>query len=77
MKSADFVKYQNVLYCDNIHSACKNADLIVIHTEWDEFKSLDFNKIVGNKKFKIYDMRNLYQPNKMRKLGITYYSIGR
>ena len=60
-----------------IHSACKNADLIVIHTEWDEFKSLDFNKIVGNKKFKIYDMRNLYQPSKMRKLGITYYSIGR
>jgi UDPglucose 6-dehydrogenase len=51
--------------------------LIIIHTEWDEFKTVDLQKISKNKKLKIYDMRNLYSPKKMKSLGISYYSIGR
>ena len=51
-------------------------DLIVIHTEWDEFRSLNFNK-VKSKKIKIFDMRNLYQPNSFSNKKIDYYSIGR
>ena len=51
-------------------------DLIVIHTEWDEFRSLNFNK-VKSKKIKIFDMRNLYQPNSFSNKKIVYYSIGR
>ena len=50
---------------------------MIIHTEWDEFKTIDFKKISRNKKFKIYDMRNLYSPEKIKKLGFSYYSIGR
>jgi len=53
------------------------ADLIIIHTEWDEFKSIDFKKICKNKNLKIYDMRNLYSLKKMRSSGLSYYSIGR
>jgi len=53
------------------------SDLIIIHTEWNEFKSLDFKKIIKNKKVTIFDMRNLYSPEKMVKRNIKYYSVGR
>ena len=70
-------KLKNVRYFSNVKSTCNEADLIVIHTEWDEFKTIDFKKITKNKSVKIYDMRNLYSPSKMKKQGINYYSIGR
>ena len=54
-----------------------NNDLIVIHTEWDEFRSLNFKKIKGRKKVKIFDMRNLYQPEYFLNKKVSYYSIGR
>ena len=73
----EFFKFKNVFYCESSLEACKYADLIIIHTEWDEFKSIDFKKISKKKNFKIYDMRNLYSPDKMKKLGFLYYSIGR
>ena len=73
----EFSKFKNIDYCSNIKEACKNSDLLVIHTEWNEFKQLNFKNIVKNKKFKIYDMRNLYSPNKMKKNKIDYFCIGR
>jgi UDPglucose 6-dehydrogenase len=54
-----------------------NADLIIIHTEWNEFKTLNFKKLLKNKKVIIYDMRNLYLANKMNKQNIKYFSVGR
>ena len=50
------------------------ADLIIINTEWDEFKSIDFKKIVKKSNFKIYDMRNLYNPEQMRKKNQIFFS---
>jgi len=73
----EFSKLKKVFYCEDIKFACKNADLIIIHTEWEEFKALDFKKLSKNKKFKIYDMRNLYSPTLMKKKGFNYFSIGR
>ena len=73
----EFSKLKNVSFCKDVNVTCINADLVIIHTEWDEFKTIDFKKISRNKKFKIYDMRNLYSPEKMKKLGFSYYSIGR
>ncbi len=73
----EFEKLKNVTFADSLNEACSNTDLIVIHTEWDEFKSIDFKKISRSKKFKVYDMRNLYSSEKMKKLGFSYYSIGR
>ena len=60
-----------------MREACRDVDLIIIHTEWDEFKSIDFKKISKNRKLKIYDMRNLYSAEKMKNSGLSYYSIGR
>ena len=72
-------KQKNVNYFNDLYSSTKNVDLIVIHTEWDEFKNLNFSKIKNNrKKIIIYDLRNLYDNNYFNnKNNIIYYSIGR
>ncbi len=72
----DFDK-KKVAYFNNVKDACKNSDLLIIHTEWNEFKQLNFKKLNSKKKLKIYDLRNLYSPSKMRNKNIEYYSIGR
>ena len=76
-KKKEFSKLKNVEFCRNIEDLCRNVDLVIIHTEWEEFKVLDFKKLSKKKKFKIYDMRNLYSPDVMKKNGFSYYSIGR
>ena len=73
----EFSKLKNVSYCNDVEEACKNVDLVIIHTEWEEFKVLDFKKLSRKNKFKIYDMRNLYSTELMKKKGFNYYSIGR
>ena len=73
----EFIKLKNCKFYREIKQACKNADLIILHTEWDEFKSLDFTKLVGNKNFFLYDLRNLYNPKEMKRKKINYLSIGR
>jgi len=76
-KKSDFINYNNVKFCKNIESACYKTDLIVIHTEWNEFKFLNFKRLVKKSNFKIYDMRNIYSPNEMKKKKINYFGIGR
>ena len=76
-KKNEFSRFKNVSFCNNINSACNNADLVIIHTEWEEFKALDFKKLSKKKKFKIFDIRNLYSVKDMKKKGFNYYSIGR
>jgi UDPglucose 6-dehydrogenase len=73
----EFKNLKNCKFSNNIKSIYKKADLIVLHTEWDEFKNLDFKKLSKSKKTKIYDLRNLYDFAEMRKKKIKYYSIGR
>ncbi len=68
---------KKVSHFNNIKDACKNCDLLIIHTEWNEFKQLNFNRLNNKKKLKIYDLRNLYSPTKMKNKNIEYYSIGR
>ena len=73
----EFSKLKNLSFYNNVNAACKNVDLVIIHTEWEEFKALDFKKLYRKKKLKIYDMRNLYSVELMKKKGFNYYSIGR
>jgi len=72
----NFKKLKNVKFSNNISSAIKDSDLIIIHTEWNEFKSINFRKLVKNKKFTIFDMRNIYSPTKMKELKIKYFGVG-
>ena len=73
----EFEKYKNVQYIKSADKCVADADLIIIHTEWNDFKSLNFKKLLKNKKTIIYDMRNLYSPTKMKKQNIKYFSVGR
>ncbi len=73
----EFKSYKNVSFARSISRCLEKTDLVIIHTEWNDFKSLDFLKLIKNKKIKIYDMRNLYVPSKMTNKNVKYYSVGR
>tara|TARA_Y100000748_G_scaffold235422_1_gene199439 strand:- start:259 stop:1545 length:1287 start_codon:yes stop_codon:yes gene_type:complete len=70
-------KIKNVKFCKSISSACLKSDLIILHTEWNDYKQLNFKKLVNKNNFKIYDLRNLYSPKKMQRNKINYFGIGR
>ena len=73
----EFKNLKNVKYCKSISIACLKSDLIILHTEWNDFKLLNFKKLIKKTKFKIFDMRNIYSPSKMKNLKINYYGVGR
>ena len=73
----DFDKFKNVSFSENIKSACIDADMIIIHTEWNDFKALNFKKLSRKKNVIVYDMRNILSPDKMKKDKINYFGIGR
>jgi len=73
----DFKKFKKVTFSKNIKSAIYNSDLVIIHTEWNDFKSINFKSLIKKKNFIIYDMRNIYSASKMKKAKIKYFGIGR
>ena len=73
----EFEKIKNVSFINNIKKSLIGSDLVIIHTEWNDFKSLNFKQIIKGKKFIIYDMRNIYSPSKIKLQGFKYFSIGR
>ena len=73
----EFKKLKNVEFSNSINESIKGSDIVIIHTEWNDFKSINFKKFSKNKKLIIYDMRNIYSPYKIKKLGFKYFGIGR
>ena len=73
----EFKKIKNVSYVNSIKKSLEGADLVIIHTEWNDFKSINFKNIAKGKKFIIYDMRNIYAPTKIKNQGFRYFSVGR
>ncbi len=70
--------HKNITYHENMYSALENADSLLLVTEWPQFRRPDFEKIKNNmKKLVIFDGRNQYDPNTMKKMGFEYISIGR
>ena len=70
--------YKNFNYFDSANDACKNSDAIIIGTEWNEFRALNFEdikNIVKNKK--IFDLRNIYSQIELNKMGFEYYGTGK
>ena len=64
-------------YRNSIKESIENSDLVIIHTEWNDFKSINFKNLVKGKKFIIYDMRNIYSSSKIKAQGFKYFSVGR
>ena len=73
----EFNKLKNVSFSHSIHDSVKNVDLVILHTEWNDFKSINFKKLHPSKNLKIYDMRNIYSPLKVKSQGFKYFGIGR
>jgi UDPglucose 6-dehydrogenase len=64
--------------CDSVEAALAGSDALAIVTEWQEFRSPDFDAIKSTLKHPvIFDGRNLYDPALMARLGLTYYGMGR
>ena len=68
----------DLVLCRNTTETLQGADALVIVTEWQEFRSPDFDRIRKSLRAPvIVDGRNLYEPSLMKRLGFTYYAIGR
>ncbi len=73
-----FKNEKHLSFADTQNEALKNADALIIVTEWTEFRSPDFTLIKSSLKSPmIFDGRNLYDPKVVRALGFNYYPIGR
>ena len=73
-----FKDEKHLTFADTQDEALKNADALIIVTEWTEFRSPDFALIKSSLKSPmIFDGRNLYDPKAVRALGFNYYPIGR
>ena len=73
----EFSKLKNVTYKTTIKEAVLGSDLVIIHTEWNDFKSINFKNLVKGKKFIIFDMRNIYSSSKITGQGFRYFSVGK
>ena len=70
--SNDKIRYENSTY-----DCCRDAEIIIILTEWNEFQNIDWHQVNPAKDKIIIDFRNLYNPASMRDKGFKYHSVGR
>ncbi|MCH8080687.1 MAG: UDP-glucose/GDP-mannose dehydrogenase family protein, partial [Proteobacteria bacterium] len=69
---------EGITYVDDPYHAINEADAVVILTEWNVFRGMDLDKIKKSMKDnKFIDLRNIYEPDDMKKLGFDYHCIGR
>jgi UDPglucose 6-dehydrogenase len=69
---------KKIYYAKNAYDAAKDADCTILLTEWREFKLLNMERLRDAMKTPIFfDGRNLYSPDRMKKMGFKYYGIGR
>ena len=70
-------EFKKVKWFRNVFGAIRTSDLLVIHTEWNEYRGLDMNKIKkALKKPVIFDLRNIFNKYDVKKFGLKYYGIG-
>ena len=65
-------------YCDGPYSCAENADALVVVTEWEQFRALDFDRLKQvMARPVLIDLRNVYRPEELERFGFIYHSIGR
>ena len=69
---------KNIEYCKDPYEVAKGGDILLVLTEWNEFRQIDMGEIAKSMSNKfIIDARNIYVPEKLKKLGFTYQGVGR
>jgi UDPglucose 6-dehydrogenase len=67
-----------IRYFDDPYEACRGADAVVLMTEWNQYRALDFEKIKTLLRCPVFvDLRNVYDPQTMTDLGFSYTGVGR
>lgn len=78
MEDAKRALGKSVTYCSNAYDVADGADAVVLITEWNQFRNLELGRLKGLLKHPVFiDLRNVYEPERMRKNGFDYYSVGR
>jgi UDPglucose 6-dehydrogenase len=78
MKEAAHFLPAGIIYKDNPYQACEGADALILMTEWNQYRALDFVRIKSLMKTSLFiDLRNVYEPEGMKELGFTYTGVGR
>ena len=78
MPAAQRILPSAVTYCESPYEAATGADAVVLVTEWNEFKFLNLERLRGvMRRPVVFDGRNVWEPERMRRLGFEYHSIGR
>jgi UDPglucose 6-dehydrogenase len=66
-----------VIYAGSNYDVCADADALVIHTEWNEYRQPDFDRMKKLMKLPvIFDGRNLYNPKRLETMGFKYFGVG-
>ncbi|MBA3016046.1 MAG: UDP-glucose/GDP-mannose dehydrogenase family protein [Proteobacteria bacterium] len=75
-QAAEF--FPHFMYKNSAYDACQGADVVVLFTEWNQYRALDLTRIKQAMKTAIFiDLRNVYDPVKMREAGFSYVGVGR
>ena len=67
-----------IVPCADAYDACEGADVLVVMTEWNQYRMLDLDRVKDLlTQPRIVDLRNVYEPKSVRAAGFTYVSVGR
>lgn len=78
MKEAAHYLPAGIIYKENPYQVCEGADALILMTEWNQYRALDFDRIKSLMKKPLFiDLRNVYEPEGMKELGFAYAGVGR
>jgi UDPglucose 6-dehydrogenase len=78
MKEARHFLPPGIEYMENPYLACDGADALVLMTEWNQYRALDLDRIKSLMRTAVFvDLRNVYEPDDIKKLGFSYFGVGR
>ncbi|TBV82237.1 MAG: UDP-glucose/GDP-mannose dehydrogenase family protein [Desulfobulbaceae bacterium] len=65
-------------FADNPYQVCRGADALVLMTEWNQYRALDLKRVQSSMKTPVFiDLRNVYEPARLREMGFSYFGVGR
>ena len=77
-QAAEKLLPKGVRYFQDVYKMCRGADAVVLMTEWNVYRGLDLPKLAALMKTAVFiDLRNIYEPEKMRLAGFDYHCVGR
>ncbi len=69
---------QGIHYANDAYDACRDADAVILMTEWNQYRALDLDRMLSIMRSNCFiDLRNVYEPERMREKGFDYVGVGR